>query len=548
MKPSSALILVLVATLAASAGWFAAQAGRGPRSAPVSSASSPATRKIKFYQSPMHPWIKSGQPGKCTICGMALVAVHEGDAGFSGGEGLVTLNTSSASVIGVKTAEVRSAPLVRTLRVTGVLDDDETLHRILAARVPGRVEKLHVNQLGAEVAAGEPLVTLYSPEVLNASRLYIERLKAGPNAFPATEVAEARERLLLLGLAETDLARIEKSLTPESFLTVRSPMAGTVVARAAYEGQYVQPDTTLFEIGDLSHLWFIFDAYEADLPFIRLGQPVEITVPSLPGETLGSPVAFIDPNLNEMTRTARVRVVVPNPDRRLLHRQTASGLVAVTTPDVLQAPRGAVLFTRRSPVVYIDKTGGAYELRAVRLGRAGDFSYEILEGLSAGDRVVTEGALLIDGQAQLAAGAQSGTDIPPLSEKSPAPLPSVLTLATADASTALASDDLAAYAKLLPALTAAVHQSGAAHDTLMPLAQKLVAGPDLKTARAAFEPFTTAVSDLVRAQPADQRQGLRIFQCPMAPVLGKARWLQRDATLKNPFFGSEMLDCGVELK
>ena len=547
MKPSSVITLVLVAALAASAGWFTAR-----HSAPVMASThepASAARKIKFYQSPMHPWIKSDKPGKCTICGMTLVPVYEGEAGIATDSGLVSLSSASASVVGVQTSEIRRAPLTRTLRVTGVLDDDETLHRILTARVPGRVEKLFVNQLGAEVAAGEPLVTLYSPEVLTASRLYIERLKAGPNAFPASEVAEARERLLMLGLIEDDVTRIEKTRVPEATLTRRAPMAGTVVVRTAYEGQYVQPDTTLLEIGDLSHLWFIFDAYEPDLPFLHLGQTVEISVPSRPGEVVSAPIAFIDPNINEMTRTARVRVVVPNTGRLLLHRQTASGRVVIETPDLLLVPRGAVLHTQASPVVYVDKTGGAYEPRTVTLGRIGDDTYEVLSGLNAGDKVVTQGALLLDSQAQLAHSASPETTppAPVVTSKTPA-LPSALLLAAADAAAALATDDLPAYAKLLPTLTAAVHASGPPHDTLMPLAAKLVPAPDLKTARSAFEPFSTAVVDLVRAQPAEKREtGIKIFQCPMSPVLGKARWLQRESTLRNPFFGSQMPDCGEPL-
>ncbi len=553
MKLSSPLSLVLVAAVAATAGWFTALRLH-PAAASTSDSTHTAARKIKFYQSPMHPWIKSDKPGKCTICGMTLVPVYEGESGIATDSGLVSLSSASGSVLGVQTSEIRHAALTRTLRVTGVLDDDETLHRILAARVPGRVEKLFVNQLGAEVAADQPLVTLYSPEVLNASRLYIERLKAGPNAFPASEVAEARERLLMLGLTLDDVTRIETNRVPEATLTVRAPMAGTVVARAAYEGQYVQPDTTLFEIGDLSHLWFLFDAYEADLPFLHLSQTVEVASPSRPGETVSAPIAFIDPNLNPATRTARIRVVIPNADRRFLHRQTASGRVSIETPDALLVPRSAVLFTQAAPLVYVDKTGGAYEPRTVKLGRVGDDTYEVLSGLTTGEKVVTQGALLLDGQAQLAHSANSATAVPPASEKATdmgkmPMLPQPLVLTAADASAALAADDLPAYAKLLPALTAAVHTAGAAHETLMPLAEKLVPGPDLKTARDAFEPFSTAVADLVRAQPADTREpALKIFECPMAPTLGKARWLQRDTPMRNPFFGSEMPDCGKELK
>lgn len=542
MKPSRALAYVVSLALAGAAGWFAARHMPAPHET-----AAPAGRKVLFYQSPMHPWIKSDKPGKCTICGMTLAPVYEGESGFAAAPGIVTLSPASASVINVQTSPVRRGPLDRSLRVTGVLDDDETLHRLLTARVAGRVEKLFVNQLGAEVAAGQPLVTLYSPDVFTAERLYLERRKAGPLATSASELADAREKLLALGLVEEDIARLEQTQKPESTLTLRAPSAGTVVDRSSYEGQYVQPDTVLLQIGDLSHLWFLFDVYEADFPFVHVGQSVAINVPSLPGETITAPVQFIDPNLNEMTRTARARVVVPNADRRLRHRQTASGSVTISTPDALLVPRSAVLQTRDTPLVFVDRGGHAYAPRSIQLGRVGDTHVEVLSGLREGDSVVTQGALLLDGQAQLAHSSEPAAEAAPAvrdhsAHTAAAPLPSALALAAADASAALAADDLPAYAKLLTALQKDVPES------LAPLAQKLVAGPDLKAARDAFEPYSTAVADLVRAQPAGKREKLTVFQCPMSPVLGKARWLQRDAALKNPFFGSEMLECGEELK
>jgi Cu(I)/Ag(I) efflux system membrane fusion protein len=165
------------------------------------------------YQCPMHPWIKSEKPdAKCTICGMALVAASAPAAGDQPVDpNLVTLTASQAAVTGVQTAAVTRGPLVRTLRVAGVIDDDETRHRILAARVPGRVEKLHVNYVGAEVREGEPLATIYSPEMLTAQRQYVERLRAGDNAFTASERAAARERLLELGLSGEEVSILENT-------------------------------------------------------------------------------------------------------------------------------------------------------------------------------------------------------------------------------------------------------------------------------------------------------------------------------------------------
>ncbi|GAB1487815.1 hypothetical protein MASR2M8_02560 [Opitutaceae bacterium] len=550
MRASSLVPLVLTAVIAGGVGYFAAT--RMHSGVTATTASAGGERKIKFYQSPMHPWITSDRPGKCTICGMDLVPVYEGDAGFSTDGSVVALTPASASVIGVQTAEVRSGSLGRTLRVTGVLDDDETRHRVIVARAPGRIEQLHVNQVGAEVAAGEALATIYSPEVLSAQRTYIERIKAGPSGFSASEQAAARERLLILGLTEEVVHHVETTLKPENSVTLYAPFAGTIVERKAYPGQYVETDSPLFEIGDLSTLWFIFDAYEADLAWLRVGQTVEVSTPSRPGEVFTAPITFIDPNLNETTRTARVRVVLDNAARNLLHRQTATGRVLISSDETLVVPRSAVLHTRNEPIVYVDKGGGAYEPRTVKTGRAGDSEIEILAGLRSGEKVVTQGALLLDGQAQLAHAAAPAAAAGQEPEVGPAMAVDAkaltpLALALAEASAALAADDLAGYQKALPAMSAAVHQTGSIHATLMPLAEKLVAGPDIRTARRAFEPFATAVADAAKAAGLHTTGVVRIFQCPMTPVLGTGRWLQTTADLRNPFFGAAMLTCGEEV-
>ena len=157
-------------------------------------------------------------------------------------------------------------------------------------------------------------------------------------------------------------------------------------------------------------MWFVFDAYEPDLAWLRVGQSVTVTVASQPGAVLNAPITFIDPNLNEMTRTAKVRVVLPNHDHTLRHKQTAYATVRLEIPDVLLAPRSAVLQHGAEPIVFLEQKDRAYLARRVSLGRVGDDTVEILAGLHEGDRVVTEGGLLLDGQAQLARAAITGDD------------------------------------------------------------------------------------------------------------------------------------------
>jgi len=524
------------------------------------------------YQCPMHPWIKSDKPGdKCTICGMALVAAAAGSATSGAADpNLVTLTPASAAVVGVRTAPVRRAALVRTLRVNGVVDDDDTRHRFLTARVPGRIEKLFVNYLGAEVAEGAPLATIYSPEMLTAQRQYVERLKAGDNAFTASDRSASREHLLELGLTEEEINILEHTREPTAMVNLRAPMSGTVVSKSVYEGQQINFDkaganaTRLFEIGDFSKMWFVFDAYETDLAWLRAGLPVEVSVASLPGRVYAAPIDFIDPTLNEMTRTAKVRVVLPNQDRALLHKQTGLARVRLDVPDVLLIPRTAALQHGAEPIVFVEQADRAYLARRVRLGRVGDDTVEVLDGLKAGDRVVTEGGLILDGQAQLARVAITGelaaTDQSAPVPAAAAPTPDsgyaalkALAFAATEGAALLAADDLAGYQKHLPVFRAALQaylasSPEAAHGALAKFKDGLPDRADLRGVRRDFEPLSTALADLAREQHLAQRENLRVFQCPMAPVLGTGRWLARGDEVRNPFFGSAMLGCGEEIK
>jgi Cu(I)/Ag(I) efflux system membrane fusion protein len=509
----------------------------------VSAALSMRGADAHVFACPMHPWIKSDHAGKCTICGMDLVELA---ATANTPDGVISLPASSLTAVGVETTAVARQPLLRTVRVNGRIEDDDTSHRILSARVPGRVEKLFVNYVGATVEADAPLATIWSPEMLTAQRVFVERTKSGDAAFTGSERAAAREMLQQLGLAASDLAALEKSLTPSPYVTVRAPVAGTVVAKSVYEGQYVQASDRLFEIGDFSHMWFVFEAYEQDIPWLKLGQQIEITTRAVPGEVIHTTVEFIDPNFSEATRTTRVRATLPNPHfsvdgqpHRLPHRVLAEGVVLVESPAVLAAPRSAVLDSGRGPVAYVALGDGRFEQRTLTLGRRGDALVEVLAGLKENDNVVTTGALLLDAQAQLTREAKSSSTAAKPTAAMPAPTDkfSVLAAAALDAADALGSDDFARYQKLFPSLAPA-----AAPFANLP---RVEVGDALKAARRSFEPWSTAVADLLKPQRV--QLGLKIFQCPMAPVLGQGRWVQRGQPLKNPFFGSSMPDCGEEV-
>jgi Cu(I)/Ag(I) efflux system membrane fusion protein len=565
--------LFLLLALAALAGWFAGT--RSPSAHPGSAApNANGERRPKFYQSAMHPWIKSDKPGKCTICGMDLTPVYEGDTELSAEAGLVTLSSNQLTVIHVATEPVRRAAIARTLRVAGTLEDNDQRHRFLSASVDGRLDRLFVNQLGAEVVAGQPLAAVYSPMLLTAVREFLAARSAPGGGLAAA----AALRLRQLGLAEDQIAQLPTNFGSNQ-LTVEllAPMTGTVVAKDVYAGQYVKEGDKLFELADFSSMWFVFDAYERDLAWLKPGLAVEVTAPSLPGQVFTNVIAFIDPNLKDDTRSAKVRVELANPlveeggqSRRLIrHRAFADGWVRVETEPVLVVSRSAVLSPGGQAVVYVERGNGAYEQRPVSLGRSGDDVWEVTAGLTEGERVVTRGNLLLDSQAQLnadvsAAATPTGTitNAAALLPAQQAAVREFLLLADRLRDT-LAADNLEAYNAAAPPLRAGLPKLGGVLREAggwdvavarLEAAAQLEAAPSLEVARRQFHTFSDEVVALAkRVRAGGGFADLRVFQCPMtkksfpgAPA--KAEWLQFSVPVRNPYFGAEMLDCGTEVK
>ncbi|MCE9608727.1 MAG: efflux RND transporter periplasmic adaptor subunit [Chthoniobacter sp.] len=548
-------LIIAIAVVAAATGWHL-----GSQRAAQAATSLAGQRKVLFYQSPMHPWIKSDRPGNCTICGMKLVPVFEGDAVPDETAGpVVKLSAQTVATIQVETTLIARQPLRRLIRVAGRIDDDDSAHRRLSAYVEGRIDKLFVNSIGAEVVAGQPLASLFSRELLVARSEY--NLAAQRPASPEREsaLAGSRQKLRRFGLTAEQIEKLPGQ-TGDTFDIV-APITGTVVERKVYEGQYVKEGEVLFEIADFSKMWFVFDAYERDLAWIRVGQTVEVTTPSVPGKVFTAPVAFIDPNLAMETRTAKVRVILDNPlladpgkhRRELLHKIFADGRIRVDTEPVLTVPRSAVLSPSGEPVVYVAKGVRGYEPRRITLGRAGDDFWEVLAGLQEGERVVTTGNLLVDAQAQL------DQPSPVSASKAAAPFSDAqragaekLFVAVSAVGEALAADDLAAHNAGIEAL----HNAAMAFEEPRLTAVAHV-GPakDLTAARKQFYPLSMAVAELA-LQWRQQGGGgsVKVFECPMAKSAvpsaetNQGRWVQVVGPLRNPFFGAEMLDCGKEIK
>ena len=591
MKTSRLLLLaVFVAGLLTGAGFWVLRSHTDlPQTSTVSQPIGMAPsrlRSVRFYQSPMHPWIRSDQPGRCTICGMELTPVYEGDSGASAEGPVVVLGTNSIQLIHLETSEVSEAPLIRHLRLSGTLEDNDTRHRMISASVAGRIERLSVNRLGQEIRVGDPLLTLYSPSLLAAEREYVALSKqphpepAGTSTDLTPILASARQRLIQMGLTPRQIDAL-KDKSPSALTSeLMVPADGTVVLKQVYEGQYVTEGERLFETADFSTMWVQLTAYESDRQWLRAGQSARITTASWNGGVITGQVSFIDPNFDPMTRSTRVRVEVPNPieetadgpRRRLLHRVTATAEIAcVETARTL--PRSALLWNGGQPVVYLSLGAGAYESRKVRIGRIGDHLAEVLDGLKPGERVVTQAAFLIDAQSQLQSGGSgdSGNSQASSTSRNPSPVPPPLAgflQHSADLSEALASDQLEVFREILrrfpPHQDALRHWATQPNSSLPETLQKSIASvpvppassvpASLAEARKWFLDQSRTTVDLARwAHRQGWEAGVRTFECPMVdraiPSAPKrAGWLQKRAEVRNPFFGAEMIDCGLELK
>jgi membrane fusion protein, copper/silver efflux system len=519
-------------------------------------------RKVKMYQSPMHPWITSEQPGNCTICGMELVPVYEGESGMEVDPGIVALNPRSVDVLAVTTVPVRRLDLTKSLRFSGILEDDENIHRIIAAFYDGRIDEIYVQHVGQYVEKGQPLAAIYSPELLYVVREYQNATRSGDPAV----ARNAAQRLVQYGLSAEQVAALAKQ--PDNVYTINllAPISGTVLIKKAFKGQYIKTGEPLFEMGNLSRLWFHAEVYERDLPDIRIGQKATLTTPTVPGREFEGIVTFIDPNFDARTRSTKVRIEVDNPLvngqqhgllRVLPHRAYAEAEIAASFGEALVIPRSAVLRDGRRSVVYVEKSPGAYEQRSVKTGRVGDEGIEVLNGLTEGERVVAQGNLMIDAEAQLRGAIGTTQSMSALQN----PVGEELLKQLAQVSEALAADDeVAAVAagQKLQDLAASIENTGESQiDGLIARLKEIPqisAANDLKALRQAFLPWSTAGADLALAlKRGGQASDLTVFECPMtgdsfpgAP--SKAKWVQTGAEIRNPYLGAEMLSCGAEVK
>jgi Cu(I)/Ag(I) efflux system membrane fusion protein len=365
----------------------------------------------------MAPGSRFDKPGKSPFMDMDLVpkyADEEPTTASGPGAPSVSLSASAIRATGVATVPVTRQNLSDEIRAVGTIEADETKLERVAARVPGRVEKLYANSTGQSVRRGAPLFDLYSPDLVATQREYLLAIENGRRlADSAPEAGEsarrlveaARDRLRLWGISADQVRALEHTGRPDLTLTYRSPISGTVVQKNVVEGQYVQEGTDLYLLADLSGVWLVAQVYEFELGRLRVGQPVTATVSALPGVELKGRVVFIEPTLERESRTARVRIALPNPRGELKPGMFANARLAVPLGQVLSVPRTAVIDTGARQLVYVETAPATFTPRDVKLGGTAGDRREILEGLREGEKVVAAANFFVDSQAQLAGGS-----------------------------------------------------------------------------------------------------------------------------------------------
>lgn len=336
---------------------------------------------------------------------------HAHGAAATAGEAMpVTLGADEQSRIGITFGPVVREPLDRSVRTVAQVTYDETRVKTIAPLIDGWVDQLFVNFTGQAVRTGQPLFSIYSPmvvsaqqELLLARRLVRDLSRGTPEAARSARdlLESSRRRLQYWGVPEDEIRQVEESGQIHRTVTLRSPYRGVVVEKSVLGGQRIMAGDVAYKIADLSRVWLEGEVFEQDLYAVSRGLPVTAEFTALPGVMRKGRIAYVYPTIDPETRTARIRVELPNPDAALKPGMYATIRFSATTGTVLSVPRSAVLATGERNFVFVRSAEGQFVPHPVTLGAATDTRVEILRGLKEGDTIVTSGTFLVDAESNL---------------------------------------------------------------------------------------------------------------------------------------------------
>ena len=397
---------------------------------------------VDYYTCTMHPSVKSQTPGKCPICSMDLVPVMKrgGEEAKSqaspqtqdvksGGEmkdmpGMPGMKTGGETKgaqtsefivpverqqqIGVTYAKVERKPLRHTIRAVGMVVPDKGRNWQFVSRVDGYVQKLNVTAPGEIVEKDAPLMSIYSPDLLTSEREFVELLRMRDEArtkdaweTPERLIKSARQRLHLWNVTDAQIDDLQKTRKPQENLTLLSPFRGIVQSVPVDQGKGVKVGDMLVEVADLSVVWVWAEFYENELPMLKVGQKIDVSAKSYPGEKFEGTISLISPFLDPAKRTAKVRIDIPNPDFKLRPAMYVNAELGMDMGEGLTIPVSAVMPTGTRNVVFINKGEGKLEPRIVQLGSKYGDAYEVQDGLREGEQVIASANFLIDAESKV---------------------------------------------------------------------------------------------------------------------------------------------------
>jgi Cu(I)/Ag(I) efflux system membrane fusion protein len=371
-----------------------------PDTTPSAAAGGTGERKVKYYRNPMGLPDTSPTPKKDSM-GMDYIPVFEGD---DTDDGAVKLSPGRIQRTGVKSEPAARRVIRTTVRAPGTIQLDERRVSVVSMRSESFVLKVADVTTGSHVSKGQLLMEAYSPAVSSAAAEYLATITSKTTSGDGSYGRGSRQRLLSLDVPEAAIAAIEKNRNVPTSIEWSAPGDGIVLERNAIEGMRVQPDGVLFRIADHSVVWALIDVAERDLGTISIGQPVTVKVRSFPGRAFSGKVEVVYPEINKETRTARIRVELPNPDLVLLHDMYVDAEIDTGSGEpVLSVPESAVMDTGSRQAVFVDKGQGRFEPREVKLGHRGSGYAEVRQGVADGEPVVVSANFLIDAESNLKA-------------------------------------------------------------------------------------------------------------------------------------------------
>ncbi len=353
--------------------------------------------KKEIWTCSMDPQVKMDHPGKCPICGMDLITLVTGGGSTMDSTALY-LSPEAVQLANISTSVVSHSAPVKELRLFGKVQADERLLESQTAHIPGRIEKLFISFTGETVRKGQTLALINSPDLISAQEELLETADQ-PALFEA-----AKDKLRQWKLTDAQINQIVRSGKVTNNFEVLAGSSGIVTSKRVNTGDYVNAGTVLFEVANLSNVWVLFDAYESDLPFLKVDNNITFSLQALPGSSFKANIKFIDPVMDPTSRVAKVRVEVNNASGKLKPEMFATGVVQANLNqyrDKLVIPSTAVLWTGKRSIVYVKQGDGSFKMREIELGPMLGNSYVVLDGLTDGEELVTEGSFSVDAASQL---------------------------------------------------------------------------------------------------------------------------------------------------